>query len=63
LNKVAEEASDPQLCDLIASVFLKEQVDSIKEICDMLTQVTRVGGDGVGLYLWGKFGLLLYLFF
>jgi ferritin heavy chain len=52
--KVAEEQSDPQMADYITAEFLSEQVDAIKMISDMVTQLGRVGGDGLGLYLWDK---------
>jgi len=54
LFRIAEESKDPQLADLIASEFLKEQVSSIAEIGAMLTQLKRVGEEGLGLYLWDK---------
>jgi len=52
--KVAEEQSDPQMADYITSEFLSEQVEAIKTISDLITQLGRVGGDGLGLYLWDK---------
>ncbi|KAF9994620.1 fts3-like protein [Modicella reniformis] len=54
LHKVAEENSDPQLCDFIESEYLEEQVEAIKKIADLVTQLNRVGGDGLGLYLWDQ---------
>ncbi|KAF8928918.1 ferritin-like superfamily [Dissophora ornata] len=54
LHKVAEENNDPQLCDFIAADYLREQVDGIKKIADLVTQLNRVGGDGLGLYLWDQ---------
>ncbi|KAJ9071083.1 hypothetical protein DSO57_1000758 [Entomophthora muscae] len=54
LHKVASESDDPQMCDYLEGEFLKEQVESIKKICDLLTQLKMVGGDGLGLYLWDK---------
>ncbi|CAO3569650.1 unnamed protein product [Mortierella alpina] len=54
LHKVAEENNDPQLCDFIESTYLEEQVEAIKKIADLVTQLNRVGGDGLGLYLWDQ---------
>lgn len=48
LHKVAEENNDPQLCDFIESEYLQEQVEAIKKIADLVTQLNRVGGDGLG---------------
>ncbi|KAG0300379.1 fts3-like protein [Dissophora globulifera] len=54
LHKVGEENSDPQLCDFVESEYLEEQVEAIKKISDLITQLNRVGGDGLGLYLWDQ---------
>ena len=54
LHKLGEEHGDSQLCDYIATEFLEEQVKSLKEIADMLTNLNRVGNDGVGLFLFDK---------
>ncbi|KAF9435641.1 hypothetical protein BGZ76_005844 [Entomortierella beljakovae] len=54
LHKVSDENSDPQLSDFIASDYLPEQVEGIKKISDLLAQLNRVGGDGLGLYLWDQ---------
>lgn len=51
LHKVAEENNDPQLCDFIESEYLEEQVEAIKKIADLVTQLNRVGGDGLGCKL------------
>ena len=51
LHAVAEQSGDPQLEDFLEQHYLEEQVDSIKEIADMVTQCKRVGGDALGLYL------------
>jgi hypothetical protein len=48
LHKIAEENNDPQLCDFIESEYLEEQVEAIKKIADLVTQLNRVGGDGLG---------------
>lgn len=42
------------MCDFIEGEFLKEQVEAQKMISDMITNLRRVGGDGLGLYLFDK---------
>ncbi|CAG8517988.1 764_t:CDS:1 [Ambispora leptoticha] len=54
LHKIAEEQNDPQLCDYLESEFLGEQVVAIKKLADFVTQLNRVGGDGLGLYLFDQ---------
>jgi len=49
LHKVAEEVNDPHLQDYIEGEFLTEQVESIKEIGDLITQAKRCG-PGLGEY-------------
>jgi ferritin heavy chain len=49
LHKVAEEVNDPHLQDFIEGEFLTEQVESIKEIGDLITQAKRCG-KGLGEY-------------
>lgn len=53
LHKVAEAANDPQLTDYIEGEFLKEQVESIKEIGDLVTRMKRAG-DGLGVHIIDK---------
>jgi ferritin heavy chain len=54
LVAIAEQQNDSQLSDYIEGEFLKEQVESIKELADMLTMLTRVDNDGLGLYLFDR---------
>lgn len=54
LHKLSDSKVDPHLSDFLESEFLTEQVDSIKELVDMLTQLMRVGPDGLGLYIWDQ---------
>ena len=54
LHACAEKHADPQLEDFIEQAYLEEQVDAIKEVADLLTQVKRVGSDGLGLYLFDQ---------
>lgn len=42
-----------QMCDFLEGEFLKEQVESIKQIADFVTNLKRVG-TGVGEYLFDK---------
>ncbi|KAI9294979.1 ferritin [Neoconidiobolus thromboides FSU 785] len=54
LHKIAEESNDPQMTDFLEGEYLKEQVESIKQLSDYVTQLNLVGGDGLGLYLWDR---------
>ncbi|KAF9586661.1 hypothetical protein BGW38_010662 [Lunasporangiospora selenospora] len=54
LHKTADEHNDPQFCDFIESEFLGEQVEAISKISKLVTQLGRVGGDGLGLYIWDQ---------
>jgi ferritin heavy chain len=45
--------NDPQFCDFLESEFLKEQVESMKEISDMITNLERAG-DGLGTYIFDR---------
>ncbi|KAF9577529.1 2Fe-2S ferredoxin, partial [Lunasporangiospora selenospora] len=49
-----EENNDPQLCDFVESEYLNEQTEAIEKIAKLVTQLNRVGGDGLGLYLWDQ---------
>ena len=53
LHKKADSHSDPQMCDFIEGEYLKEQVEAIKELGDLVTKMKRVG-DGVGLHIIDK---------
>lgn len=44
---------DVNMCDYLETHFLQEQVDSIKEIADHLTNLKRAG-DGMGLLIYDK---------
>jgi len=54
LHSLADQNNDPHFCDYLESEFLTEQVEAIKKLSDMLTQLDRVGADGLGLYVWDK---------
>lgn len=53
LHKTAENNGDVHCCDFIESTFLTDQVDSAKQLSDLITQLKRCG-DGVGLYLFDE---------
>jgi len=53
LHKAADSKSDAQLTDFIEGEFLKEQVEAIKEIGDLITKINRAG-DGLGLHIIDK---------
>ena len=54
LHALATTHNDPQLCDFIEGEYLKEQVDSIKQISEMITRLKRAGTEGLGEYLFDK---------
>jgi len=54
MHEVADNEKDPQMTDFLEGNFLKEQVDAIKELADMITNVKRVGSEGLGIYLFDK---------
>lgn len=53
LHKVATTHDDPQMCDFIEENYLEEQVKSIKEISEFITNLKRVG-PGLGEYMFDK---------
>ncbi|XP_070538591.1 soma ferritin-like [Ptychodera flava] len=53
LHSLVSAKTDPHLSDFIEGEFLKEQVESIKEMSDMITNLKRVG-SGVGEFLFDK---------
>ena len=53
LHEVASANNDPQFTDFLEGEFLKEQVDSEKELADKITQLKRCG-EGLGVYLFDK---------
>ncbi|CAG8548727.1 3174_t:CDS:2 [Ambispora leptoticha] len=54
LSSLAENNGDSQLVSYIREEFLSEQVRSIEEFAKMITHLNRVGGDGLGLYLFDQ---------
>lgn len=53
LHQVADSHKDAQMTDFLEGQYLQEQVDSIKEIGDMITNLKRVG-TGLGEYMFDK---------
>ncbi|PSN33797.1 Soma ferritin [Blattella germanica] len=53
IHKVATEHEDANFCDFLESEFLQEQVESIKEIADHLTNIRRCG-EGLGIFVFDK---------
>ncbi|XP_019361041.1 PREDICTED: ferritin heavy chain [Gavialis gangeticus] len=59
LHKLATGKNDPHLCDFLESEYLDEQVKTIKQFGDHLTNLKRlkVPQDGVGEYLFDRLAL------
>jgi ferritin heavy chain len=53
VHKIATAHEDANLCDFLETEYLQEQVDSIKEIANHLTNIRRVG-EGLGVYIFDK---------
>jgi len=53
LHAIAARHIDPQMTDFIEEEYLKEQVESIKQIGDYITNLKRVG-PGLGEYMFDK---------
>nr|AGC81883.1 ferritin [Concholepas concholepas] len=53
LHQVADSHKDAQMTDFLEGNYLQEQVDSIKEIGDYITNLKRVG-TGLGEYMFNK---------
>ncbi|XP_064144006.1 LOW QUALITY PROTEIN: ferritin heavy chain [Loxodonta africana] len=56
LHKLATDKNDPHLCDFIETHYLHEQVKSIKELGDYITNLYKMGAPQSGLaeYLFDK---------
>lgn len=50
LHNIGSGHMDINLCDFLETHYLQEQVDSIKEIGDHVTNLKRVG-EGLGVYM------------
>ncbi|KAM7087042.1 ferritin heavy chain-like [Molossus nigricans] len=49
LHKLATDKNDPHLCDFLETHYLNEQVKSIKELGDYLTNLCRLGAPETGM--------------
>ncbi|XP_068097251.1 ferritin, higher subunit [Hyperolius riggenbachi] len=56
LHKIGSDKVDPHLCDFLESEYLDEQVKSMKQLGDYITNLKRVGvpQNGMGEYLFDK---------
>ncbi|XP_046394364.1 soma ferritin-like [Ischnura elegans] len=54
LHELGSRHGDAQFCDFLESEFLQEQVESIKELGDYITNIKRVGGEGLGIYMFDR---------
>lgn len=54
IESLAEEQNDAEFVMHLRTNFLKEQVSSIEDISKLITQLNRVGGDTLGLYLFDQ---------
>ena len=53
LHKVADSHGDAQMMDFLEGEYLKEQVESIKQLSDYVTNLRR-NGPGLGEYLFDR---------
>merc|ERR1712189_40824 len=53
MHKAADDLHDAQFTDFLEGEYLKEQVEAIKEIADLVTKMKRAG-DGLGLHIIDK---------
>uniref|UniRef100_A0A8C5Q0L5 Ferritin n=1 Tax=Leptobrachium leishanense TaxID=445787 RepID=A0A8C5Q0L5_9ANUR len=56
LHKLSTDRNDPHLCDFLESHYLDEQVKSMKELGDHVTNLRRMGApsNGMAEYLFDK---------
>ncbi|XP_051898832.1 ferritin heavy chain-like [Pristis pectinata] len=56
LHKLAADKNDPHMCDFLETHYLHEQVEAIKKLGDMITNLTRMGApqSGMAEYLFDK---------
>lgn len=53
LSELAAKNNDPQMADHIDE-YLKEQVEAIDELAKYVAQLTRIGADGLGAFVFDK---------
>lgn len=54
LHSLAGSEDDPHLADFIEEEFLDDQVETLKELADLITQLNRCGNEGLGLHLFDQ---------
>jgi len=54
LHATASANTDPHLTKLLEDEYLEEQVESLKQIGDMITRLKRAGPSGLGEYMFDK---------
>ncbi|KAG8234133.1 hypothetical protein J437_LFUL007499 [Ladona fulva] len=54
LHQIATKYGDANFTDFLETEYLQEQVESIKEIGDQLTNIKRVGSTGLGIYIYDQ---------
>lgn len=54
LHQIGSVHNDANLCDFLETEYLQEQVDAIKSIGDLLTNIRRVGKEGLGIFIFDK---------
>ena len=54
MHELATRHNDAHLSDFLEKEFLDDQVEAQKKIGDMISQLKRVGSDGLGLYLFDQ---------
>ena len=54
LHSIASQNNDAHLTNYLESEFLDEQVDAIKKLSDLITQLKRVGAQGLGEQIFDK---------
>jgi len=54
MHKLASEHNDAHFCDFLESHYLDEQVQSIKQLADMITRLKRAGTTGLGEHIFDK---------
>uniref|UniRef100_A0A8C1EPS7 Ferritin n=1 Tax=Cyprinus carpio carpio TaxID=630221 RepID=A0A8C1EPS7_CYPCA len=59
LHKLSSQHNDPHMCDFIETHYLDEQVKSIKELGDWVTNLRRMGApqNGMAEYMFDKLTL------
>jgi ferritin heavy chain len=54
LHKIAQENNDPALEQLLEQDFLEHQVDVVRELAGMLTELERTGALNLGLWIFDQ---------